>query len=171
MALASFQPVPGTSYLMAPLNEVDSERSKTSYDSSIGTTRNLVFLDSESLASSRLLASNQFIVLNTTPYPPSTDGKPATQWLVHQVLKQDTNEDGQLNDQDHQTLAVSDPAGQGYKEVLTGLSDLFGITMGKPGTLVVVYAQAGNKQASTIDLKQRTITVTKPLTDLGVNVQ
>ena len=103
LRLTQFEQIHGTHYLMAEIAEVQS-RASSSYSEN-GKTRNLVFLDGESLASHRLFDTSAYIILATIQYPthdkegdtaPATDGV-VTQWLVYQVLKSDTNGDGRLD--------------------------------------------------------------------------
>ncbi|NJM64276.1 MAG: hypothetical protein HC851_00715 [Acaryochloris sp. RU_4_1] len=183
LTLTSFQQIQGTPYLLAQLSEQDPESRLSSYESSdrIGQTRNLVFLNANSLTSHRLFQTNTFVILNTTQYthqktkvdgqPTPTTSEGVTQWIVYQVLKQDTNGNGQLDQTDHRTIGISDAAGQGYTEVLTGVSQFFGETMAESGKLVLVYTQDGVKRVSIVDLKSRRIAVTKAMVNLGVSSQ
>lgn len=167
---------------MAEITEAESRGSFSSSSSSgRGNTRNLVFLDGESLASHRLFDRNTYVISATTQYPTrdsdkeresqTKSEKSVTQWLVYQVLKADTNGDGQIDAADQQTLGVTDAAGNGYAEILLGVDQFFGMTMVSAGQLVVVYSHGGAKSVAVIDLANRKVTLTKPLADLGPDVK
>jgi hypothetical protein len=94
-----------------------------------------------------------------------------TQWLVHQVVKADTDGNKQLDQQDLRTLGISSANGKEYVEVLTGVTDIFGLTMLNPGKLVVVYGKNKSKMSSVINLDQRKVIATKSLIDLGSEVK
>jgi hypothetical protein len=180
LTLTPFQQIQGTPYLLAQLSDLNSEsRWSTSYQSEdrAGHTRNLVFLNAGSLASHRLFDTNAFRIVNTIQYPHQktnvssqstpTANESVTQWIVYQVLKQDTNNNGKLDQDDHLTIGISDAAGKQYQEVLTGVSQFLGETMVAPGKLVIVYTQDGVKRASIVDLKSQKIAATKAIVDLG----
>jgi hypothetical protein len=177
LRLTQFEQIHGTHYLMAEIAEVQS-RTSSSYSEN-GNIRNLVFLDGESLASHRLFDTSAYIILATTQYPthdkegdtaPRTDGV-ATQWLVYQVLKGDTNGDGRLDASDQQTIGVTDAGGSGYTEILSGIDANFGMTMLSADQVVVVYSKGGAKNATIIDLRNRKVVSTKALADLGPDVK
>ena len=177
LRLTQFEPIHGTHYLMAEITEAQS-RTSSSYSEN-GNIRNLIFLDGESLASHRLFDTSAYVILATTQYPtqdkerdsaPRIDGV-ATQWLVYQVLKADTNGDGRLDASDQQTIGVTDASGVGYAEILSGIDANFGMTMLSADQVVVVYSQGGAKSATVIDLRNRKVVSTKALVDLGPDVK
>jgi hypothetical protein len=172
--LGIFQNLKGTPYLMSAVtsNAWRSDQS-SSYDSSgsSGETRNLVFLDANSLASHRLFDTNGYIITQTDQYTQKVNDKDVTQWLVHQVLKGDTNGNKRLDRNDLRTFAISSANGKGYAEVITGITEIFGLTMVNSGKLVVVYRKNKAKTASIIDLEKRAIASTQPVVELGPEIK
>jgi hypothetical protein len=168
--LGTFQNLKGTPYLMSAVtsNQWRSGQS-SSYDSSDSgvETRNLVFLDTNSLKSHRLFDTNGYIITQTDQYTQKVNSKDVTQWLVHQVLKVDTDGNKRLDRNDLRTLAISSTNGKAYVEVITGITEIFGLTMVNPGKLVVVYGKNKAKTASIIDLEKRSITSTQSVVELG----
>ena len=70
LSLTQFEQIHGTRYMMAEIVEGQAQRSLSSSSSSgNGQTRNLVFLDGDSLASHRLFDTNAYVILSTTQYP------------------------------------------------------------------------------------------------------
>lgn len=173
-ALGGFQNLKGTPYLMSALTETGWRLDKSSsYESGNGggQPRNLVFLDTNSLKSLRLFDTNAYAIVQTDQYVQKVSGKEVTQWLVHQVVKADTDNNKRLDQNDLKTLGISSASGKGYVEMLTGITDFFGLSMVTPGKLVVVYRKNKVKIASIIDLEKRTITATQPIVSLGTEVQ
>ena len=179
LLLTQFEQIHGTRYLMAEIREAQSRASSSSSSyGGNGNIRNLVFLESESLASHSLFDTNAYVIFATTQYPthdkendsPSSDGI-VTQWLVYQVLKADTNGDGHLDAFDQQTIGVTDASGTGYAEILSGIDENLGMTMLNAGKVVVVYSRGGSKSATVIDLASRKVVSTKALADLGPDVK
>ncbi len=172
--LGTFQNLQGTPYLMSAVNSVESRSDKFLSSESYwkgGQTRNLVFLDTNSLRSQRLFDTNAYVILQTDQHSQKIESKTVTQWLVHQVLKADTDGNKRLDRNDQLTLGISSASGQKYVEVLTDLNKIFGLTMISPGKLVVVYGKKGTKAASIIDLNKRSVTATQSLVDLGPEIK
>jgi hypothetical protein len=175
VALGSFQNLKGTPYLMSTVKSIgwprsDKLSSYESYDSG-GQTQNLVFLDTNSLESRRLFNTNASVIVQTDQYTQKVNGKDVTQWLAYQVVKSDTDGNKRLDQNDLRTLGISSASGKNYVEVLTGISEVFGLTMVNPGKLVVVYGKDKAKTVSIIDLDKRTITATQPVIDLGAQAK
>lgn len=173
-ALGVFQTLKGTPYLMSSVTNMGSRSDKfSSYESynSGGQIHNLVFLDTNTLESHRLFKTNAYVIVQTDKYTQKVNGKEVTQWLVHQVLKTDTDGNKHLDHNDLQTLGISSANGKQYVEVLTGITDVFGLTMLNPGKLVVVYGKNKTKTASVIDLDKRTVIANKSIVDLGPEVK
>jgi hypothetical protein len=177
--LSQFERIYGTRYLRAEINETRSGEYFSSSSGGNGKTRNLVFLDGESLVSNRLFDTNAYVIVSIREYPAhdnSSNSAPSgnvvpTQWLVCLVVKADTNGDGHLDGSDQQIMGITDPSGMGFTEILSGIEDNLGMTMMAAGQMLVVYSRGGIKNASLIDLGNRKVVSTKPLVDLGPDVK
>lgn len=166
-ALGAFQHLKGTPYLMSAVNSNGWRSDKfSSYDAG-GQTHNLVFLDTNSLKSQRLFDTNAYVILQTEQYTQKVKSEAVTRWLVYRVLKADTDGNKRLDRDDLITLGVSSASGKGYVEVLTGITDIFGLTMVTPGKLVAVYGKNGKKATSIVDLEKRSVIATQSVVDLG----
>jgi hypothetical protein len=173
-ALGAFQNLKGTPYLMSAVTSTGWRSDKFSSSESYSSgeqTHNLVFLDTNSLESHRLFGSNAYVILQTDRYTQTIKSKAVTQWLVHQVIKSDTDGNKRLDRNDLIALGISSASGKKYVEVLTGITDILGLTMVTPGKLVVVYSKSGAKSASNIDLEKRSVTTTQPIIELGPEVK
>lgn len=174
VALGAFQSLQGTPYLMATVNSIDSRSDKLSTSGTYWTgnqTRNLVLLDGNSLTSQRLFDTNAYVILQTERYTQKVDGKVVTRWLAHQVVKKDSDGNQRLDSKDEVNIGISSASGKGYVEVLTGITEIYGLTMVNPGKLVVVYSKEGAKSSSIVDLDKRNILMTWPIVDLGSEVK
>jgi hypothetical protein len=179
LSVNSFQRIHGTRYLKAEITQEEPTRGLGSSGKGGLTTRNLVFVDGETLDSHKLFDQNSYLIVSSNEYPTSERDneataktvEPATQWLVHDVIKSDTNGNGQLDFQDQHTIGFTEAGGAGYTEVLSGLDQVLSVIMLTPGKLVVVYARAGSRSASVVDLGQHKVIMTRALTDLGPDVK
>jgi hypothetical protein len=172
--LGTFQSLQGTPYLMATVNGNDSRSDKLSTSGTYWTgnqTRNLVFLDANSLASQRLFDTNGYVILQTDRYIQKEQGKTVTRWLAHQVIKSDSDGNQRLDGNDQISIGISSASGKGYVEVLTGITEIYGLTMVNSGKLVVVYGKEGTKSSSIVDLDKRNVLTTRSIVDLGSEVK
>ena len=185
LVLGNFEMIEGTSYYVAEIfNDVPS--SYYAYQSarwySIGTggqTRNLVFLDGETLASTKLYDQNSSFILSTVPFPQKSNNQEAStdqdlvpvQWFVYYVVHTDSNNDGLLNESDQGVLAISDFNGLRYKEILPDALNLYELTMPENGRLLAVYQTTEGRYASMIDMPAQEIIHTEPLPELGTEVE
>ena len=185
LMLGDFYPIEGTSYLLAEIFN-DRPSSYLSYESarwsSFGTggqTRNLVFLDGDSLASRKLYDANNFFLLSVVPFPQKSS-KPGeqpnqeiipVQWFVYYVVPQDSNKDGLLNENDASVLAISDYNGLRYKVILEGVLQLYELAMLQNGRLLSAYKLLDGRYTSLIDMQTQEIILTQPLPDLGMEVK
>jgi len=178
--LGTFERLSGTPILIAEIHEVGGRGSLSSGYESGGTAHNFVFLDSRSLESHRLFDTNQYVILSRMAYPtparmvrsePQPADQAAVEWLVYQVVKEDTNGDTRLGSDDRITIGISDASGGGYTEVLNAIDDVLGVEMIESGRLVVIHRADGEKQTSILDLAARKVLASRPLVDLGPDVR
>jgi hypothetical protein len=182
-ALQSFESIPGTPYLVANVMQVDWDKSRSSsplssdsYKRGGGDIRNLVFLDSGSLASHRLFETNQYNIFEAKQYPLTTPNGTAqknkpTARFVYQIFKADTNQDKYIGGGDHRTIGISDAFGKQYVEVLTDISELLNLQPLSSDRLLAVYIKNGAKTASVIDLKGKKVLKTSAIAPLGPDVK
>lgn len=178
-ALGAFTPVRGTDYLVAPIVRDAAARETSGFSfSSPGytpaTTHNLVFLNQRDETIRLLLSANDQVILYQRTFPEpreEEEAPPPVAWLLYGVVAADTNGDGQLDREDHQTLAISDAGGIGYTEVLADVEEILGTTLRDPNTLLVIVRQGGAYQLARIDLPGRALANLTPFPPLGPDVQ
>ena len=187
--LTDFSQIQGTPILIAEIS-VDYQSQRYSGSSrwfSFGASENardhnLVFLDSKTLESHKLFLTNEHGILNVTQFPeniersygefvPTINGQTVAEWLVYEIVMNDTNQDKLLNKDDLMVVSVSDVNGAAYTEILTGVFFVYGMEMAEYGKLVVTYIQNDRKLVSIIDLKLKFVLDTKELIDLGEDVR
>lgn len=181
--LESFQRVSGTPFLMAAIRSSAyyQRSSLASYSSGTSDAHNYVFLDMENQSFRRLLPTNDYLISEAAALPEASvrtqvksagdDDSVGVRWWLFDVVKQDTNRDGELDEKDLHTLGVSDAGGSGYTELIEGIRKQYGRALRDPDTLVVIYESGGVKRVSLIDLPKRAVISTKPLPDLGPDLK
>lgn len=178
-ALGGFAPIRGTDYLVAPiLRDVTARASSGFSMSSPGytpeTTHNLIFLNQRDETIRQLLPTNDQVFVYRESFPEQRDEDEEAvpiAWFLYGVVAADTNDDGQLDQGDRLTLAVSDVGGQGYTEVLADVETVLGTTQRDPNTLLVIVRQDDAYQLARIDLPSRTLANLTPFPPLGPDVR
>jgi hypothetical protein len=185
LVLGNFYTVEGTSYYLAeifndrPSSYLDYESARWNSIRSGGQTRNLVFLDGETLASRKLYDTNNSFLLSVVPFPEKINNQEDStaqklvpvQWFVYYVVHQDSNQDDLLNENDLGVLAISDFNGLRYKEILSDTLNLYELTMPQAGRLLVVYKTTEGRFASLLDMQTQEVILTESLPELGAEVQ
>jgi hypothetical protein len=181
--LGDFGRLPGTPFLMANINSGSGGYSSMSKLSSGGarSIHNYVFLNINDQSVRRLLPTNDALIVSTEriseggdvrlDYETRDEHATTVRWLLYWVVKVDSDHDGDLDEDDLRTLAVSDAGGKGYAELVGDVRHVYGQTMRDPETLVVVHDGGGRPVVSVIDLPHRVVTSTTPLPDLGQDVR
>jgi hypothetical protein len=178
--LGSFQPVQGTSYLVAPIQDREPSGQggsgswlSSGYTDAYRTPHNYVFLEQKSLTFSRLLPVNDWTILTMTAFPERgswPDAAPIA-WFLYEIVKSDTNGDKKLNWIDRKTVAISDAAGQNYTELISDVAAVHTKVLRDPATMLVIYRGNGALQLARIDLKARQVESTVQLPDFGPDVR
>lgn len=176
--LTPFEHIEGTKFLMADVIVKDPSTINTERVSyTLSEVRNIIFLDSESIESSQLFDTNTMVIHDTIKYPNVYDWQPSqpseqvgsieqaeiVYWIVYEVIKEDTNGDKVLDEEDLITIAMSDTDGQNYFEFLHGIKAINSMNMVNLGQLIVSYNQDGDWKTSLLDLSNQTILETKVL--------
>ena len=145
--------VNGTSYVVLPLTS-DQSLDRSYYSKSSSAARNYLFIDTEGDGRTWLLEHNNFLFENRQKIShgnySSTD-EPVLAFL-YRLVKRDTDNDGRLTNADLKTLALSNPDGSKYTEVLTDIDAFLGSQLTKENTILVVYQREGIGYTSIIDL-------------------
>ena len=178
-ALGSFSPIRGTDYLVAPIVQSTAARETSGFSlSSSGytpaTTHNLVFLNEQDETIRQLLPTNDQVLVFQNSFPTPREEKletPPIAWFLYGIVAADSNGDGRLDQEDLQTLAVSDAGSQGYTALLTDVEAIRGTTLSDPTTLLVMLRQGGSYQLARIDLPARTVADLTPFPPLGSDVE
>lgn len=133
----------GADTLMIHLTS-EAKYGKFSSGGSAGESRNLLFLKGPERKASWLFKNNLNRILNTEPVKtvPAALEDPVLALLV-QYVSADTNEDGELSDQDASTVGLAKPDGTGFMTVLPAVDRMLDFKMQSGDLLSIVYQQKG----------------------------
>ncbi len=150
--IGGFESMAGTTVLRAPLN-VD-EGGKYSSHGGADNTRNYLFLDTETKNAHWLLPNNEVEIFSARDLPePERDAQPPLRVIVYQVLAHDGNQDGRIDHDDRLTLAISDPSGRGYRELVAAVDTVNAMWLADPDHLAVLYSVGAKLYSLEADLR------------------
>ncbi|AOX02782.1 hypothetical protein BJP34_28055 [Moorena producens PAL-8-15-08-1] len=166
--LGNLKEVDGTTYLMVPLYS-DQSYSQSYYSKSTRSTRNYLFLDSETGNSKWLFAKNDYLIASDRFISETNDkennrleSKPVIA-VLYQLIKQDTNGDGRLTNNDMLTIALTHPNGNDYQEVLSGVDKFLGYKVLKANSLLILYQRDGIAYSAKVSLENFTLSNEKEI--------
>ncbi|EGJ35684.1 MULTISPECIES: hypothetical protein [Moorena] len=142
--LGNLREVDGTTYLMVPLYS-DQSYTQSYYSKSTRSTINYLFLDSETGKSKWIFANNDYLITSDSFISETNDrannrveSKPVIAVLYH-LIKQDTNGDGRLTNNDMLTIAFTHYNGNDYQEVVSGVDRFLGYKVLNANSLLILY--------------------------------
>ena len=149
--LGSFETIPGSTVLRAPLTVRNSGALGSSYES--GTTRNYLYFDPSTRSTHWLCPSMDGVVLSSTALSADDYGAPKTNALVavHVVVNKDSNNDERLTESDSKQIAVSTPDGKGYRVLVAQADRLNKATLLSPTRLLILYSTGSKLAAVEVD--------------------
>ncbi|NEQ87560.1 MAG: hypothetical protein F6K26_48425 [Moorea sp. SIO2I5] len=167
--LGNLREVDGTTYLMVPLYS-DQSYTQSYYSKSTRSTRNYLFLDSETGNSKWLFANNDYLIASDRFISGTNDkennrleSKPVIA-VLYQLIKQDTNGDGRLTNNDMLTIALTHPNGNDYQEVLTGVDRFLGYKVINANSLLILYQRDGIAYSAKVSLDNFALSNEKEIT-------
>ncbi len=158
--LEPFQRVHGTPFLMAAIRSSAyyQRSSLASYSSGTSDAHNYVFLDMDNQSFRRLLPTNDYHIGEAAALPEGSAGTQVrnagnadsvgVRWWLFDVVKQDSNRDGELNDTDLHTLESRTPEGSGYTELIGGIQESVWSGGSAIRTLLSSSTRAGERSGS-----------------------
>lgn len=175
MRVGSFRQITGTGFSMASayakkgsglLETLESG----SYEKRAEMAHNILFASVDDLSGLWLLSHNRFLIWATEELPPAKDNRiigvykmtipeqRVARWLYIELAKSDTNNNGQWDYQDRKTIAIADPSGANYVEIITETDEILQRTMHTEDKLTVVYQLNSKLFIADVDLPKRQVT-------------
>src|SRR5262245_5795016 len=180
MKVGDFRQITGTGFLMASayakkesgiLDKIGSEGyGSGGYGREAAPVHNLLFASLDDLSGRWLLPHNRFLIWDTEELPPAKDNRGVgvykmtipeqrvARWIYIEIIKSDTNKNGKWDYEDRKAIAIADPSGANYVEVITETDEILQRTMHAEDKLTVVYQSNAKQFIADIDLPQRQVT-------------
>ena len=167
LELEGFRPLSGTPYLIADqvARQYKSRGvlSSSSYDKQV-STRNYLFFDGNGKTSHWLRPNSDFLFLEKRELTQSQDDADSTvQCLLYSLVKADSNDDQQLNYDDAKAIALSDPSGKNYQELIQNIDQVQQIHQQNDQRVLVFYRADEKHYVADIDFVQGKLLATQEL--------
>lgn len=163
--LGSFESIAGTDYIMAPAYSEQTYQLNYASEKETSAVRNYLFVNATDKLSRWLVPNNNYLFLNTERLLHSEDDSERNEvkWIEYEVIKSDTNGDGRMTSEDQLAIAISDPTGERYVEIVPNIDKILGSKMRDDNTLLIFYSSGGRNFVSEIKIPDRRVTITKEL--------
>ena len=158
--LGSIEHVKGSQAVIVPLYSEQKFSHKYSGSKSTTSTRNLLFSNMHNEINKWLLPSNDFLIvshklINETN---SYDSNKNIITILYQIVKSDSNNDSRLTENDQLTIAISEPDGKKYTEVIKDVDELLGYDVLSKQDLAIMFSREHQGYIAYIDLTDIRIT-------------
>ncbi|PIU67745.1 MAG: hypothetical protein COS84_03740 [Armatimonadetes bacterium CG07_land_8_20_14_0_80_40_9] len=143
---------------MIPLNS-DQSYAQSYYSKSSSSARNYLFINSKDNEKHWLFGTNKYLVsdvalLSEKDYDSDSS---KVRVILYRIVKNDTNGDKRLTDDDLLTVGLSLPSGKGYKEILDGIDVFVGQRLISKDILLIVFQRKGVGFSANVNLLGFTI--------------
>jgi hypothetical protein len=151
--LGSLETIRGSESVVIPLY---SEYASATFSSSGSrtSTRNLLFIKMSTQESFWLCPDNNTLIwhYDQLEEPDRAYNEADVVAIYYRIVKDDTNGDGVLNEEDRVAVALSAPDGRNYTEILSEADNVLGYELTSRDELLVLYQQAGSVFAAKYSL-------------------
>ena len=145
--------IEGSPYLMIPLYS-DQSYAQSYYSKSSQSIRNILFIHTETNERKWLYNTNEYLIVNDELLSEKEYNEKNRQIraILYTVIKEDTNGDKRLTNDDEIVVALSKPGGEGYKEILSGVQVFVGHRFLNKDTMLIVYQKRGIGYSANVEL-------------------
>jgi len=161
--LGRIEHVKGTQSIIVPLYSDQSFSLRYSGSKSTASTRNLLFSNMQNETNTWLLPNSDYLITSHRLINESNsyDKDKTVITIFYQIVKADTNNDSRLTGNDKLTLALSDPEGNNYTEIIMNVDQVLGYDVINKHAIAIIYSRENIGYAAYIDLT--TFTTTKEI--------
>ena len=138
-SIRHFREVSGTPYLIFSLSSNQSYR-HTSYSSkSTAAKRNYLFVNSKTNSKQWLFLEHKNLIVDDYFIVDETAKNKLIKAILYTVVTKDTNQDSRLTSSDLITIAIGDPSGEKYQEIVTDVKFYLGFKNLEDDQILVIY--------------------------------
>jgi hypothetical protein len=157
----------GADYIMVPLHS-DQSFSRAYFSKSSISIRNYLFINTATFESKWLFEHSNYLIERSDRLRfGGYDSKQSVSAILYQIVKIDSDQNNLLTKEDHITIAVTDPNGMEYREILNDIESLIDHTLIDKHTLFLVYEKDAASYSAAFDLDKKVFTYNKRVPNVG----
>jgi CRISPR/Cas system CMR-associated protein Cmr1 (group 7 of RAMP superfamily) len=166
--LGYLKDVDGTPYLMIPLHS-DQSYAQSYYSKSSYSTRNYLFINSDTNQKHWLLDTNDYLIMNDEMLSVEKNNAKnrKVRAILYHMVKKDTNGDGRLTHDDLSVVALSKPDGTEFREIFSDLDVFIGHRVIDKNSALLIYQKNGKGYSATLSLKNFELSTATELPKVG----
>lgn len=157
--LGEVKHVNGSQSVIVPLYSDQSFDLRYSGGKSTASTRNILFSNMHTETSKWLLPTNKYLIpryrLINKSNSYNRDEDIVT--ILYHIIKEDTNNDSRLTENDEVTIAFSKPEGSEYTEVLKNIDKVLGYELLNNETIAIMFNRKGQGYTAYVNLLNFTV--------------
>lgn len=116
-------------------------------------SKNVMFINGKTNYANWLFDTTDQLITDISPlYLSEFDSQSKAAGIAYHVIKNDTNNDGLLSNEDKSTFALSKIDGSGYSEVLTGYDRILEYAVNEQGNLFMLFIDNADVFSMLVDL-------------------
>ena len=152
--LGYLKEVNGTPYVMIPLYS-DYNYGRSYYSKSSHSSRNYLFINSQTNQKRWLLNTNDYLIMNDEMLSAKSCGEKdcKVKAILYHMVKEDTNGDHRLTHDDLSAVALSKPDGTEFEEILSELDVFVGHRVIDENSTLVIYQKKGKGYSAILSLE------------------
>lgn len=154
--------------LMIPLYS-DQSFDRVYFSKSSNSTRNHLFINTETSQQTWLFDHTNYLIERSDKLIKGDYGsKQSIIAILYQLVQLDSDHDNRLSVGDLTTIAITNPDGSGYKELIKEVESIVDHTLLNKTELFLVYQKAGVSYSTILNLKSFELTKTDKLPKVGL---
>lgn len=166
--LGQFSEINNGSILMIPLHS-DQSFNRAYFSKSSNSTRNYLFINTETSEERWLFNHTNFLIersdrLRLGDY----SSKEPIVAILYQLVKLDSDHDNRLSAEDLTTIAITNPDGSAYEELIKEVELIVDHTLLNENELFLIYQKGGLSYSTVLNLSSRELTKNHQLPIVGL---
>lgn len=169
-SLGYMKSLEGTDYVLVPL-ESDQSYAQSYYSKSSSSYRNFLFINLKTNEQHWLFTQNKWLIAKNDYLYDKKYGQKDRKVIaiMYNIVKSDTDKDKRLTVKDKLTLALSNPSGGQYREILPSIDKLIGHSLIGTDEILILYQNRNIAYAARFSLENFKLVNEKELTKIKNN--
>ena len=165
--LGQFSEINDNKILMIPLHS-DQSFDRAYFSKSSNSTRNYLFINTETSQEKWLFDHTNYLIERSDKLRRGDyNSKEPIIAILYQLVKLDSDHDNRLSSADLTTIAITNPDGSGYKELIKEVELVVDHTLLNEKELFLIYQKSGVSYSAILNLENMELTKTRVLSKVG----